>query len=222
MNQNYNYGAMNVNPTPVQAVPATNTQASDPKKMIFYILLAIAAVGCFLPFLTISFLGEEVLSMNYVYYEGNPKDGIYIIILMIAALSTSLKKGFKPTIAFMGIAVAVLAYDFIDIQSTMGDLTYSGLYEVSYGIGFYLVTVGLVGALILSIMLSKSDPATSINSVSAVTNVNVYQQPTMPQNQYMNPQPNYGQPMQQAPAVCSYCGSPRNEGMFCKSCGGKY
>ena len=32
----------------------------------------------------------------------------------------------------------------------------------------------------------------------------------------------YTQPMQQAPAVCSYCGSPRNEGMFCKSCGGKY
>ena len=46
------------------------------------------------------------------------------------------------------------------------------------------------------------------------------QQPLVqPQNgQYMAPV----QPMQQPSGFCAYCGSQKNDGMFCKSCGGKY
>ena len=232
MNQNYNYGVQ-----PVQ--PVTPTQPTDGKKIAFYILLAVAVVGCFLPYLTISGFGESV-SMNYVYYEDKILDGVYVIAVIIAAFSTSLKKGFKSAIIFLGIALGIILFDFIDIQSEMESLTYGGLLDVSYGIGFYLLVVGTIGAFVLSIMLNKNAPVVAGTNVTVATNVYQPTQPVQPG------QPNYGQqvpvqpaqttpvapvqpmvqpmaqPVPQAPVTCAYCGAPRNEGMFCKSCGGKY
>ena len=201
MNQNYNN------------IPVANTaiKAEDSRKYILYIFIALAIIGCFLPFVTASAYGLEE-SINYVYAEGSVKDGVYVIALLAMALFQIISKmNYKTARVFIGIALGILAFDFFDIQSNMSELTYYGLVEVNYDIGFYLIAAGLVGALVMTFVIkNNSVPVSPANNV-VVNNV-------MPQPM---PQPMV-QPQMQVPTACKYCGSPRNEGMFCKYCGGKY
>lgn len=211
MNQNFNYSNLS-NPVSVTPVAPTTTN-SNTMKLGMYILMAVAIVGCFLPYLSVDAFGIKD-SINYIYEEGEVLDGIYLVIMVVLAFSQTLKGNYKKAIPFLGIALGIFVYDWVDIQSSINDL---GLYKeyVSYGIGFWMIIIGTAGALILCCLLNKANPSVAnVNPGSTVTNVtNVYQQPQPMPNQYAAPQPL---------ANCSYCGSPKNEGLFCKSCGGKY
>ena len=218
MNQNFNYGNVNSSystPTPV----APTTTNNNTMKLVMYILMAVAVIGCFLPYLSIDAFGFKD-SVNYIYEEGEILDGIYLVAMIVIAFSTTLKGGYNKAIPFLAIATGIFVYDWIDVQSTIEEM---GVYSeyVSYGIGYWMIIIGTVGSLILCCLLKKAEPSTVVAG-NAVTNVtNVYQQPQPIQNQYTMPQPMV-QPMPQAPVNCSYCGAAKNEGAFCKSCGGKY
>lgn len=210
MNQTYNN------------VPASNTaiKAGNNQQYILYAFMALAVVGCFLPFVTMSAYGLEE-SINYVYANDELKDGAYVIALLIAAFAGIIKKkNYKGAIACTGIALGILALDFFDIQGKMDELTYYGLVEVNYGIGFYLIAVGLIGALVMEFIINKN----ASNVVAPMSNVNVTVTNAVPQPmpQPINPMAQPVQPVVQQQLTCPYCGGPRNEGMFCKSCGGKY
>jgi hypothetical protein len=206
MNSNYN----NV------STSSTAVKAGNNNEYILYAFMALAVVGCFLPFLSMSAYGLKE-SMNYVYYNDKLKDGVYVIALLIVAFAGIIKKkNYKGAIAWIGIALGILALDFFDIQGQMDELTYYGLVDVSYGIGFYLVAIGLIGSIVMAFIVNKN--ASTV--VAPMSNVNVTVNPVpQPMPQPVAPQATVAP---QQPLKCQYCGRPRNEGMFCKSCGGKY
>ena len=98
----------------------------------------------------------------------------------------------------------------------MDELTYYGLVDVNYGIGFYLIAVGLIGSIVMAVINNKN--ASTV--LAPMSNVNVtVNQVSQPMSQSVISQTTV---VPQQPATCQYCGGPRNEGIFCKSCGGKY
>ena len=211
MNQNYNYANLN---NPVSVAPASPTTTDNSSmKLGMYILMAFVVIGCFFPYITIDAFGVKD-SINYIYEKGEVLNGIYLIIMVILAFTQTLKGNYNKAIPFLGIALGIFVYNWIDLQSTINEL---GIYKeyVSYGIGFWMIVIGTIGSLVLCCLLNKANPApTNVNLGVTVTNAtNVYQQPQPMPNQYAIPQ---------QVTKCSYCGMPKNEGMFCKSCGGKY
>lgn len=226
------------------------TNTSNKNEFILYGLMILVIVGCFLPYVTISASAYGYTyseSINYIYAADTVKDGVYVIICLIAAFTSLKKKKFKGTLIGLGIALGVFIYDFIDVQNLISDYDYYGMVDISYGIGFYLVAIGLVGSLIMAFIIKKNAPIEVATNTSVTVNQMVqpqYQQPymnnaqqpyagnvqSMQQTQYVQ-QPYMGnvQPAQntyintnQQMATCQYCGNVRNEGMYCKSCGGKY
>lgn len=210
---------MNQNINGITNVPSNAT--NNNYIYLLYASIVLAAIACFLPYLTVSAFGYSE-STNYIYYDGSIKDGVYVIVGLIAAFFSVNKKKYKGAIAGIAVGIGIWIFDFIDIQSNMNELSSGGLVDVSYGIGFYLTIVGLVCALITSIMLSKQMPSTTsvpVNiSVSGIPMPQPMSNSTMINNQYnqqsISPQPVIGH--------CQYCGSLRNEGLYCKSCGGRY
>ena len=209
MNQNFNNNV------------TSPTTTSNNHEFILYGFMILAVVGCFLPFLTASAFGYSE-SINYVYAADSVKDGVYVIGLLIGAFFALRKKNYKSAIICIGLSLGVLAYDFIDIQSSMDELTGYGLIEVNYGIGFYIVAVGLVGALVMAIMISKKAPAVAPTNVNVTVSTNGQPIPQPMNNGVMNTAQQVQQAVPQQPMTCQYCGNVRNEGMFCKSCGGRY
>lgn len=205
MNQNYN----NI---PIVSTPV---KTGNNYRYILYVFMLLTIVGCFLPFLTSSAYGLNE-SINYVFAGDKVKDGVYVIGLIVASFFSLRKNNYKGTIVGIGLSLGILALDYFDTQSKMDELTYHGLVDVNYGIGFYIVAIGLIGALVMAIMLNKKFcKAPELKTSTANVSVNN----SVPQN---ITQTVMAQSVTQHPLTCHYCGGPRNVGNFCKFCGGKY
>ena len=221
MNQNYNV---------VNSVSTVKTGSNI--NFIIFACMAVAIIGCFLPFLTVSFMGITE-SINYVYQDGKLLDGVYVIALLIIGGFTIVKGNYKGALGCIAIAIALFVYDVIDVQEVFEETRIYGDDVCKYGAGFYMIAVGLVGSLISSFIGNKNNKSVASNVTTVVTPVSGYVQPNgyinQPQpNNFVNPTPTVNntfvnnQQQFQTVASCPYCGSPRNEGAFCKSCGGKY
>ena len=209
MNQNYNN----------TSTPNIAVQNSNGQRFVMYGFMILAIVGCFLPFVeTSGFLNE---SINYIYADDKILDGIWIIALVVTAFSSIFKKGnYKGAMLSFGIALALFITDYFDMKESMSELSYGGLIEVNFGLGFYLIAMGLVGALIMTFVVSKNSPANVIPTSAVNVTVNNQIPQPMPSQVQQPVQTDVPQPEQ--PQTCQYCGGTRNDGMFCKSCGGKY
>lgn len=120
------------------------TKKSNILLIILYVLLGSCIISCFLPFVT----GIFNLSMNYVYYANQVKDGVIVIAFAVLSDIFLIFKKKIPITICQVLSMAVIIYDFIDINGT--DAMTSGL--VNFGIGFYLVAISTVGAIVVSII----------------------------------------------------------------------
>ncbi len=187
----------------------------EQNKNLFYGLIACIAViviGCFLPYVT--YAGE---SMNYVYDEGI-KDGIFVIILGVGALFLAFKGKYIGTLACQGVGAALTIYDWVDTSDKMKKInelsSLIGTEKMKFGIGFWLVLIGVVGSLVVAFLLWQKTKSTKPAQQPA------YPQSTMPQQPMMN-QPMMGQPT--VSSTCPYCNAPKNPNLTnCPNCGAKY
>jgi hypothetical protein len=230
MNQNM----MNMNNGNVFPQQQTIATKKLPLEYILYGCMALAIIGCFLPFATFSesFLNTKATT-NYVMYNDELKDGVFIIGMLLAVFFMVFKKkNYKTSIGLLIASTCITIYDFMDIKSVyneqVADMPSLKEYlHYNYEIGSYMVLIGLIGALITAFMLYKENKNVVQPVVgAAIPQPMMYnqqmQQPGM-NNQMVNP--NQGafitqpQPVQ---AKCQYCGSDRNAGNYCNSCGGQY
>ncbi len=140
------------------------------KKNIKYIGLAgciIVALANFLPFVTVSVsLFGISQSSSIKFIDG---DGVFVIVLAIIAGAMLFGKTLKnlrigginlekllgfwwgPLVP-LGIAAAITAYDAINVSDVAG--SYGSYATISFGIGFYLILLGLIVA-IASVLYEK-------------------------------------------------------------------
>lgn len=134
---------------------------SDNSRTILFITMIACIVGCFLPLISISIFGTT-FSINYVYNEGRVADGIFIVGAQIVAIIFSACYKKIPVIIMQLISWGIwanLIYNLFNNFSEIASIS-SGMFKTSdifsfLGIGFYLVTVSLVLALIYSFKLPK-------------------------------------------------------------------
>ena len=103
--------------------------------------LALALIGCFMPFAKASVLG---FSQTVNYTDG---DGILVVIaVIISAVLVFLKKE-KFSLIPSGIGALITIYDMINTSRVA-----SGLASVSLGIGAFVVIIGLIVAIIMPLI----------------------------------------------------------------------
>jgi len=182
------------------------------KKNIKWISLGgcvLAIISLFLPFATVSaeIFGTSI-SESVTYIEGD--GAIVFAAIIVAGVLIFLKKDLFSLIP-LGIGTAISIYSAINVGKAFGDVSslYGDLIKVGFGIGFYLLLVGLVvaaGAMAYSqFVLNKNGGAVSVQpygqNVQQMPNQGYqsynYNQPVEPQVQ-----PSYGQP---------FVGTPVNE-----------
>ena len=116
--------------------------------IFLYISMIISIVACFLPILSVSFLGTSY-SINYVYNNGEVADGIFIVGIQFLAIISLLIKKKTAVAALEIIAVFVFGYTvynmFTKISSSLKISIYSFL-----GAGFYILAIALLSSAILA------------------------------------------------------------------------
>ena len=104
---------------------------------------ALVLIGCFLPFAKVSVLGFSQ-AVNYI--DG---DGVIVLIaIIISAVLVFLKKE-KISLISTGIATIVTLYDAINVSHVTGSSSLGG---VSLGIGFWIILIGLIIAIVLPLL----------------------------------------------------------------------
>lgn len=207
-------------------------------KYTFYICLGIIVIGCFLPYVTA--LGY---STNYVFYDGNVKDGIFIIGFAILALIFILKDKYLGALISQCASFGIFLLDFFDYKSKLNSF---GTYVSSiskFGVGFYIVLVGVILSLVISIILFinkrkikvinniQSQPMNNtMNQVSMQNNVNInqfsngyIQNSNNMINQSQNNTLNQNIVQPENNMYCQNCGAIREQNfVFCQNCGIKF
>lgn len=113
------------------------------KKNIFWIImggLILATLGLFLPFASVSFLGYKQ-SVSFISADGK----LVLICLIATAVLFYLKKE-KISLIPIGIGAIITIYDSINVGKVLGEA--SKLVKATFGVGFYLVIIGIVVSLI--------------------------------------------------------------------------
>ena len=104
---------------------------------------ALVLIGCFLPFANVSVLG---FSQAVKYIDG---DGVIVLIaIIVSAVLVFLKKE-KISLISTGIATIVTLYDAINVSHVTGSSSLGG---VSLGIGFWIILIGLIIAIVLPLL----------------------------------------------------------------------
>lgn len=104
---------------------------------------ALVLIGCFLPFAKVSVLGFSQ-AVNYI--DG---DGVIVLIaIIVSAVLVFLKKE-KISLISTGIATIVTLYDAINVSHVTGSSSLGG---VSLGIGFWIILIGLIIAIVLPLL----------------------------------------------------------------------
>ncbi len=227
MNQNQ-MNMMGNNGYPVQPQAQNKWKFSldfkNPFVIGFIACLAIMLIGCFLPYVTQKGFDS---SANYIWNDGKFADGIFVVVCSIVAFLFLSFRKYLGTIIFQVIGMLIFIVDFFDSLDLIkkfneANKIFGDKFKSSFGIGFYLVLIGLVGTLVLAVLLfiknRKSAPVQPVQPIQ--------QQPMMQQGMPMNQMPvnqvAQPQPAQPVSNTCPYCGSPKAPGStFCQNCGAK-
>lgn len=135
-------------------------------KLLGIIGAALTIIGVFLPFATVSasILGYKA-SQSVNFIEG---DGVFVLILTIVALLMIFADVLANKVAFFGkltkaklvliptvISIIILIYD----MANAGDVTgsYGGIVKVSYGIGTWIMWIGLIATAVYPFIYKKGE-----------------------------------------------------------------
>ena len=129
---------------------------SDIYDTLLFVFIAISLAACFLPILTISFLGLSE-SVNFVYNDGNLSEGLILVgIQAIALLLLALKSKLLLALTELG---AVGAFVFIindlgsELTESLSKITDSPVSVFNFlGAGGYILIFALIISAVLAII----------------------------------------------------------------------
>jgi hypothetical protein len=154
------------------------------KKLLSFGGCILGAIGLFLPFASVSYLGVSK-SVNFI--DG---DGVIVLItLIVAAVMMFSDKLSKVSLIPLAIGLGITIYDATNVQKIMGTYTISGI-DMKLDIGLYMTVAGHIIAGIGALM--KGDNV--VNQPQFNQFQQPYQQP-MYNNYPQQPQTGY-QPVQ--------------------------
>ena len=104
---------------------------------------ALVLIGCFLPLAKVSVLGFSQ-AVNYI--DG---DGVIVLIAIIVSAVLAFLKKEKISLISTGIATIVTLYDAINVSHVTRSSSLGG---VSLGIGFWIILIGLIIAIVLPLL----------------------------------------------------------------------
>lgn len=118
-----------------------------PSRIVVSVGAILTALSCFLPMYSISFLG---LTYDFKYWDGD--DGklffaIAVLALVLALIPVRILTGFGLLAALAGFGV--LYYDFHEM---LEELASDSVKVGSFGIGAYLMIVGLITMIVGAIL----------------------------------------------------------------------
>lgn len=223
MNQNQ------VNPMGTNGYPMPNQKQGfkleipQENKMLYFGFIGCVVamiVGCFLPLYKIA-----QTTIKYIANDGEVADGIFLVILGVAAVGILLwkKKALIATIC-QGISALIFFNQWMDIKDIFSayNSSYASIlgsaYKATYGIGFWVILVGIVGSIVCGIIIWRKEAGTKTPqpAVGGVT-------PVQPMNTPAPQQPVMQQPQPVVQNNCPYCGTPKNaDSPFCANCGAKF
>ena len=186
-----------------------NKNRNETLGYIVIVLLIIASALLFLPIVDLG-LGFKT---NYVYYNGDVCDGVFVIACAFMALLVVLAK--KEGFAIIPLSISLLI---------MGHLYYK-MNEIgvadTFTIWYYLSFGGYIASAILLVISAITNKDAGKQKTTVMNNpyqTNMYGQPL---NNGYQPQAPF---MQQPPVrFCTKCGFERiNNSSFCPRCGQKY
>ena len=124
-------------------------------KYIGYGGCILMLLGNFLPFVTVtvSIFGISK-SESIKFIDG---DGMFVIIAAIVTAVLLYLKKEKFSLISTGIALAVTLYDISNAESMVGNAL--GLGDISYGIGFWVILIGVVlaaGSVVINYLKDKN------------------------------------------------------------------
>ena len=108
-------------------------------KLLILIGAAVAILGCFLPYYTISVFGLNQ-SITYVGGDGGGADGIIVIalaVVAVVAVFVNSQKFKKIAIVPAVVALLITLYDMLQVKDATEGYG-------SFGIGAYLVLLGMI------------------------------------------------------------------------------
>lgn len=209
-----------------------SVQPVEPQKMpleyIIYGCIALVVIGCFLPFATLKLLGVSSTT-NFVYGNDELLQGAYVVGLTLISFVTVFKqKNYKAVPILLSIALFITIYNYFDVKRTFNEqLKLYPLLTCDFEIGFYMVMLGLIAGIIVSILLLKNSKGVTTTTQNGIPQPTINQNVNM--NNAMNPMmgmnQNQGFVQQSQQSVtnnCKYCGALKNDGNFCNSCGSQY
>lgn len=124
-------------------------------KYIGYLGCILMLIGNFLPFVTVtvSIFGYSQ-SESVKFIDG---DGMFVLIAAVVTAVLLYFKKDKLSLISTGIALAVTLYDISNAESMVGNTL--GLGNISYGIGFWAIIIGVIlamGCVLLNYLKDKN------------------------------------------------------------------
>ena len=119
--------------------------------ILLYIALALSVLACFLPLISISYLGVNY-SINYVYNEGKMADGVIVIVIQIIVFILLFCKKKKAVCWVELFAVGIFSITAYNLLGRASELLSVSLFNY-LGIGFYLLVISLIASTVLAFMI---------------------------------------------------------------------
>ena len=147
-------------------------------KLLGIIGAIVTIIGLFLPFATATakaFGMKYSESVNYIQ-----ADGVFVLILTIITLLIIFSDKLSEKVAFFKklsnvklaliptiISAIILIFDMINAADIVGDASISSLVkvEVSYGIGLWVIWIGLIATAVFPFLYKKSENSESENPI---------------------------------------------------------
>ena len=130
---------------PSEPLPTNSPKNFDVLYICGIVASVIFLVSCFLPYYVVSILGY---SESVSIFQGSKLWGIFIIVLGLAGIGTSVVRNGKAFLSVGSAGLGVTIYIIFRLKSTMNAQLGSSASLVksmlSYGIGFYLLLVGAI------------------------------------------------------------------------------
>lgn len=101
----------------------------------------VAILGCFLPFMGVSALGQ---SFSISLFQGG--DGIILLVLLIAASALLYFKKYLVTLILSILSLLVIVFDFFNASQY-------ARYGAKHGLGAYLVLLGCIVGVAMAVSI---------------------------------------------------------------------
>ncbi len=147
-------------------------------KLLGIIGAIVTIIGLFLPFATVTAKAFGIKHSESITYI--QADGLYVLLLAVITLLMIFSDKLSEKVAFFRkisnmklvlvptvLAAIILIFDMINAADVVGDVSTSLVSaEISYGIGLWVLWIGLIATAIFPFIYKKDETTTSVKTTS--------------------------------------------------------